>query len=374
MTTSNCHHMSDSPESEKRERLDAFLDERGLAAVWFVRPNSFAWLTGGDNVVSREADAGVAAAGYVDGEVEVLTNTIEAPRLRDEELAEGVSVTADPWFETSVAASIAEHSPTPAAADVDVDAEGFESVDAGTLRQPLTGAERERYRGLAAEVTAGLEAVARGLTPEDTERAAAARLRGLLAEQGIDAPVALVGGAERAQSYRHYTAKPVELGGYALLSVTAVRDGLHVSATRTVAFDPPEWLEARTRAAARVEATALAATRAAGREGGTAADAFEAIQAAYAEVGFEGEWRHHHQGGAAGYAGREWVATPTNDAPVHLPMAYAWNPTVQGAKSEGTVLVDDGFEPLTLGEGPTLSAEAVGYDATLERPAPLEPR
>jgi ABC-type taurine transport system substrate-binding protein len=55
-------------------------------------------------------------------------------------------------------------------------------------------------------------------------------------------------------------------------------------------------------------------------------------------------------------------------------MAYAWNPTVQGAKSEGTVLVDDGFEPLTLGEGPTLSAEAVGYDATLERPAPLEPR
>jgi hypothetical protein len=54
-------------------------------------------------------------------------------------------------------------------------------------------------------------------------------------------------------------------------------------------------------------------------------------------------------------------------------MAYAWNPTVQGTKSEGTVLVtDDGIERLTPPvDWPTQEAEAVGYDLTLERPAVL---
>jgi len=364
-------------DADKLARLDDVLEERELAAVWFGRPNGFAWLTGGDNVVARESDIGVAAAGYVatdDGgrEVRVLTDTIEAPRLREEELPGDVPVTAKPWYEQSLADVVAEHSPTPAAADFDVP--GLASIDPSTLRQPLTAADRDRYRDLAREVATGLEAVAREATPEDTERGVAARLRGRLAERGIDSPVALVGGGERATRYRHYTPQPVELGDYALLSVTAVRGGLHVSTTRTVAFDPPSWLADRTRRAARVEASALAATRAVGRERGTASAVFETIREAYAAVGFEGEWRHHHQGGAGGYAGREWIATPTSDAAVHLPMAYAWNPTVQGAKSEDTHLVTaEGIETVsTTGDWPTIEVEAVGHDATLERPAPLE--
>ena len=30
----------------RQDRLEAFLDERGLEAVWFARPANFAWLTG----------------------------------------------------------------------------------------------------------------------------------------------------------------------------------------------------------------------------------------------------------------------------------------------------------------------------------------
>jgi hypothetical protein len=54
-------------------------------------------------------------------------------------------------------------------------------------------------------------------------------------------------------------------------------------------------------------------------------------------------------------------------------MAFAWNPTVQGTKSEGTVLVsEEGFERLTApGDWPTREAEAAGHDLTLERPAVL---
>jgi len=251
---------------------------------------------------------------------------------------------------------------------------GFETVDASRLRQPLTDGDRKRYRRLGETVAATVEAVCRDLSPGTTERAAAADLRGRLAAAGIETPVALVGGARRARRYRHYAPTDETLGAYALVSVTARRAGLYASCTRTVAFDPPAWLAQRHLAAARVEATALAATRRVGREGGTAGDVFAAIQAAYATLGHQEEWREHHQGGAAGYAGREWIATPDHGAPVELPMAYAWNPTVEGAKSEDTVLVTaEGVDPLTAtGEWPTLEAEAIDGTATLERPAILE--
>jgi len=354
------------------DRLDAYCQDNDLAAVWFARPNGFAWLTGGDNVVDASGDVGVAAAGYErDGGIRVLTDTIEADRLADEELPD-VPVEAVPWYETSLAAAVAERSATPAAADFDVP--GFASLDPTDLRQPLTDEDVAAYRSLGRDAAAAVESVCRQLEPGDTEHEVAAALRVTLATHGISAPVVLVGGAERAQAYRHYTPKRVELGDYALVSVTAERAGLHASLTRTVAFDPPDWLGERHRAAARVEATALLATQDVARTGGTAADVFEEVQAAYEVVGHPGEWERHHQGGAAGFAGREWIATPTCERRVRTPMAYAWNPTVEGAKSEDTHLVtDDEVDSLTAtGDWPTETVEAVGYDGSIERPVALD--
>ena len=364
-------------------RLDAYLDRHGLAAVWFARQNSFAWVTGGagddscldsagDNMVDRTGDIGVAAAGYDGDRLTVVTDNVEAPRLREEELADDVTVETYNWYESDLPSAVATASPTPAAADFEVP--GFQSLDASALRQPLTGRQQSRYRTLSAEVAEAVEGVAHRVDSTDTERAVAARLRSELAAAGIESPVTLVGGAERAQVYRHYTPTTEPLGAYALLSVTAERDGLCTSCTRTVAFDAPDWLHERTAAAMRVEATALAASRAVGTDGGSAGDVFGAIQRAYDAVGWDGEWRHHHQGGATGYAGRECIASPDSEATVVLPQGYAWNPTVRGAKSEDTHLVTaDGIELLSgTGEWPTERTEAVGYDATLERHAVLE--
>jgi len=356
----------------REQRLDAYLDEHDLESVWFARPNGFAWLTGGNNVVNRAGDVGVAAAGYDGSGVTVVTNNIEAPRLRDEELADDVEVESFDWHADGLADAVAERAADPAAADFDVP--GFDALDVRELRQPLTDDDVEAYRTLGRETAAAVESVARELRPGDTEQETAAALRVALSARGIESPVALVGGSERAQKYRHYTPQPVELGDYALLSVTAEKAGLHASVTRTVAFDAPEWLQDRHDAATAVETQALAATQAVGREGGTAGDVFEAVQDAYAAVGHDGEWREHHQGGAAGFDGREWIATPDNDAPVHLPMAYAWNPTVQGAKSEDTVLVTgDDFEALTTtGDWPIQSVSAPDYDVEIDRPAILD--
>nr|WP_303648804.1 M24 family metallopeptidase [Haloarchaeobius litoreus] len=351
--------------------MDSLLADRGLEAVWFARPNAFAWLTGGDNLVDRHAPVGTAAAGYDGDELTVVTDSIEEPRLRAEELPDDVRVVSVPWHESSLAAAVADHSPVPAGADFDVP--GFERIDGSELRQPLTPDDLTAYRTLGRETAAAVETVCRTVDPDATERETATEIRCALAGRDIEAPVVLVGGGARAPKYRHYTPQDAPLGDYALVSVTATRDGLYASCTRTIAFDPPAWLQDRHAIAARVETTALAATRSVGRAGGTAGDVFTSIRDAYAAGGVPEEWREHHQGGAAGYAGREWIATPDSDAPVTLPMAYAWNPTVRGAKSEDTVVVDDGFEVLTdTGEWPTQTAEAVGFDVSLPRPAVLE--
>ncbi|USZ67690.1 M24 family metallopeptidase [Halorussus salilacus] len=359
----------------KQDRLDALLAERDLGSVWFARPNSFAWLTGASNVVDRETDVGVAAVGY-DGEaLEVVTNNVEADRLREEELDDvRAHVVEFPWHEKSLAEAVAERAPGPAGADFD--APGLASVDASPLRHPLTPEDIEAYRDLGGETAEAVEAVCRELRPGDTESEVASALRVALSARGIEAPVALVGGAERARKYRHYTPTDAELGGYALVSVTAERGGLHASATRTVAFESELSDEAlaelreRHRAARTVEVAALAATREAAGRGGTAGEVFAAVRNAYDRVGHPDEWRLHHQGGAAGYAGREWVATPDSAAPVTAPMAYAWNPTVQGAKSEDTVLVaEEEFGVLTdTGRWPTTAVESEDGGVELECP------
>jgi len=368
--------------SARTDRLDAYLAERGLEAVWFARPNGFAWLTGGDNVVDADAPTGVAAAGY-DGDLRVITDTIEAERLADEEVPDAFAVESFPWHADSLAEAVAERSPAPAAADFDVP--GFETVDGSRLRQPLTDDDVERYRELGREVAAAVETVCRNLEPEDPEYEVAAGIDISLASRDVATPVVLVGGAERAQSYRHFTPSDAALGDYALVSVTGERAGLYASMTRTVAFDAPDWFEERHRAAARVEATAVRATEAAaagtlsnddsGDADGpdTAGDVFAAVEAAYDAVGFPGEWENHHQGGAAGFAGREWIATPDGDEPVRRPMGYAWNPTVRGTKSEDTHLVaSDLTERLTkTGRWPSHEAEPVDVEGIETEPVEL---
>ena len=360
----------------RTERLDDYLAATGLDAVWFARPNAFAWLTGGTNAVDRTAPVGVAAAGYVPGadpSFRAVAPAGEADRVREEELPEAFAVETVPWHQ-SLGEAVAERSPAAAAADFD--APGLESVDAGTHRQPLAGDDVDRYRQLGEETAAAVERVCRELSPEDTEHEVASALRITLSSGAIEAPVVRVAGSERAEPYRTPPAGAARLGDYAVVSVTAERGGLHASLSRTVTFDPSEaFLEAH-RDAARVEATALAATHEAA-ESGDAGDVFDAVREAYDELGSPDALERGDQGGAAGFARREWLATPGSAQPVSAPMAYAWNPVVGGARSEDTYLVERGPEPFecltATPNWPTETVSAVGFDREFERHAVYEP-
>jgi len=361
----------------KLERIRAALAERDLDELWLCRPANYGWLTGGDPVVDATSDVGVGAVGVGRDGVRVLAPNNERGRLIDEELPGLDAADVDPevtefeWHESSLREAVAANHRGAAAADVAV--AGVETFDPTRVRSPMPPAERDRYRDACEETTAAVEAVARELTSETTEQEAAGALSQALLERGFRAPVVLVGGGERSQRYRHYTPSDAPLGEFAHLTVVAERGGHDVAVTRTVTFDAPAWLRERHDAAGRVAATALAATRDVGSSGGSAGEVLDAIADAYEAVGFGGEWRAHHQGGAIGYATREWIATPDAQDSVTLPMPFAWNPTVQGAKCEDTALVTErGVEvPTATGDWPTTTYEAVGYDEAVSFHDPL---
>lgn len=370
-----------SPVSAKHERIREELERSGRDELWLLRPENVAWFAGGSTVIDSASDVGVAALAIpADGtRVRLLAPNNELERIRTEELPlledapTEVESERYEWHESSLTAAVAERSEPSAGADVPI--EGLATVDVSPLRTPIPRAELERYRTACRETTQAVETVARALTPESTERDAATALRRELSSRGFAAPVVLVGGAERSLEERHFTPTDAPLQDFGHLTVVAHRGGHNVAVTRTVAFDPPAWFHDRQAATARVAATALAATLEAAKTGGRAGDVFDAIRAAYAEVGYAAEWRNHHQGGAIGYESREWTATPDSTMPVRTPMPFAWNPTIQGAKCEETVLVDadrDAVDVLTeTGDWPTERYDAVGFDEAVSVHEPL---
>ena len=356
----------DADFEQKTQRLDRVLEQQSIEELWIGSPENIGWLFGADTCVYAGSRPGVGAVRYDGDEFLLLTDNIEATRLHAEEGLDAIPTETFSWHETSLSEAVAERTRSSAGADFALP--GVPNIHLGTVRYPLTAVDIDRSRAIGSDVAQALSRVCERIQADMTERVIAGMLRAELASKGIAAPVVLVGGSQRVQQYGHFTPRDEPIGAYAILSVTAQRHGLHISASRTVAFDPPAWLQDRHQIAANIEASAIAACN--DEDVTTAGEVFEAIKHAYAEYGYSETWRSHHQGGAAGYAGREWIATPDGNEPVTAPMIYAWNPMVGGAKSEGTVLVDhETVEDVSLSrDWPTVTGQAVGYEFEISRP------
>src|SRR3712207_8653798 len=88
-----------------------------------------------------------------------------------------------------------------------------------------------------------------------------------------------------------------------MLVVSAERGGLYANVTRMVHFEEPDAeVERRQKACETILSRIRDEATTPGR---TLADAFEDCQRFYAEAGFPGEWKLHHQGGMTGYRSEE---------------------------------------------------------------------
>jgi Xaa-Pro aminopeptidase len=370
--------MTDRAElDEKAARVERLLGEAGLAGVLIGTQHNFAWITGGGiNRIdgSREAGAGAVLLGR-GGRRYVLANVIEMPRLLAEEVAgQGYEPVEFPWedersspsFLVATARRVLGGS-EPIGSDLPLpDAVGAE----GRLtraRARLTGAELARIRVLGRDAGEAMGSVCRALETGVPETEIARRSADALGARGARAIVNLVAADERMARFRHPSPTDRRWERSVMVVACAQRGGLVVSLTRIVCSGPvPDELRARTRATAGVMGRLLGATR----PGATGRQLYDEAARAYADAGFPGEQRKHHQGGACGYRTRDWVAHPASEDVVEAPQAFAWNPSITGTKIEETAIAfgdDDDVEVVTSTPGwPAITVEARG--AALEMP------
>jgi hypothetical protein len=327
----------------KRARLLAVLDEAGADSLVLTSTGAVSWYLDGARVHTSLAGDPIAAVIVArDGDT-VVTTANELERLVLEELPPGIPVIAVPWSEPLASAM-------PTGPGVIGEADVAPALRAA--RAELLPLELERYRALGRDAAEIVTAALRRVQPETTERGLAAALAASLVARGVDPLVLLVAGRDRL-GHRHPLPTEAALGDRAMVVVCGRRHGLIANLTRWVRFGEPgdrDASDAAERDADRrileVEADVLDATLA----GATVAEVFAACAAAYARHGFAAdEWRSHHQGGPAGYNGRDPRATAHVGDVIRLGQAFAWNPSAPGAKVEDTVLLTAaGIEVLTL--------------------------
>lgn len=332
---------------EKLKRVENFLDRNAAEALLLSRHGNIAWITGGQ-VEARVAQGSETAVCSLlltrDGRRYYLAPNNEAARLTDEEFAGlGYEPVIYPWHE-SPGSRLGELigkrvfcSDTPSA--------GARTVNLVELQAPLVPAEIDRLRTLSRETAASTLEVLLSLEPGVTEQEMAARTSAALLRRGISPTVLLMGVDERIRRYKHAVPRNGVLQRYAMVNLCARRWGLIASITRFVHFGAPSAeLVGAFEAAARIYAEILHATR----EGVASSEIFAAARRAYASVDAADEIERHHQGGACGYAERDWVIEPQGNERVTTPQAFAYNPSLRGAKVEDTVLLAGGaIEVLT---------------------------
>jgi Xaa-Pro aminopeptidase len=320
------------------QTIRTFLNQHQLDALLLQRISSFAWATcGAASYINIAASQGTAVLLITANQHYLLTDNIEAERLAQEEnlAAQGWEFVVHNWYEPASAIErlasglrLSSDSPFPQAIDL--------NHDLARLRAQLSAEEMGRFRALGQLTAAAMQSAIDTIQPGQSELQIAARLGAAVQAQGALPIVNLIAADERIYKYRHPLPTTKKLERYAMLVLCARQFGLVCSLTRLVHFGAlPDDLRRRATAVARIDAAYISATR----PGVSLADIFKQGQKMYAQTGYGDEWRFHHQGGAAGYEPREYLGAPAAQDVVRANQAFAWNPSVAGAKSEDTILV-----------------------------------
>ncbi len=339
-----------------------FMSDAGLDAVALNTRANFAWLTGGGmNHVGLDGATGVGCIVVTRDTQSILTNNIESGRIEDEETGElPFEIHYTQWDEEDPAEMLG----TVAGGTIGADA-GYAGVATSVadgiarLRWSLMPPEIERYRALGEISAATIAATCYEIEPGMTEHQIAGLLMGKAMGAGCQPVVALIAADERALKYRHPISTDAELDSHVMVVLGCTKWGLGVYSTRMVSFgEPSAEMRDKHAACCTVDACLNLETV----PGVAVAEVFSRGVATYAAGGYPEEWRLHHQGGATGYAAREYKGTAECAETVIENQAFAWNPSITGTKSEDTIIAtSNGPEYLTTAEGwPTLAVEYEG--------------
>jgi len=362
---------------EKVERIRQYLESENLAAVLLTSRRNFAWATNGaTNHVRLGSEIGVASLLILkNGKRYIVAGNNEMPRMLEEEVKDlGYQPAQFNWYEAAQKQQLIEQLVSELGAEQmigsDIPLPNTKLVEDSfaRLRYCLTDGEIARYRQVGLGCAQAVEEVCRRLQPGMSELEIEGLTSEALLRRNLRPTVILVGADDRIYKYRHPVPTERPLERYCMIAINAQRWGLIGSLTRFVHFGPaPEDLVNRHGVVCRINAQFIAHTK----QGTKASDFFVGIKDWYAQAGYSQEWCYHHQGGAIGYREREWIIAPDLNETINDRQAFAWNPTIAGAKDEDTILVlGDSVETITqTSEWPTVEVTVDGQ--TFQRPAIL---
>ncbi|OON63996.1 peptidase M24 [Massilia sp. KIM] len=334
--------------ADKLALLRATLAQAGAGAIRLRGVDWFAWVTaGGSSSVLLAADTGVAEVLVTADEACVLTDAIEAERLRAEEIPPGFTFHIEPWAEPELRERYVQNAAAGRVLLSDRPVNGEQPLPLALRQRRLVlgPGEHERYRLLGREAAEAMSEALRRARPEWTEFELAGAGAEALWRRGIHPALVLAAGERRLPLYRHPTPSAEPIGRRAMLVFCARRHGLYANLTRFVSFGPaPE----EQRVLHDVEATGLAAVA----PGKSLSAVYHALAQAYRHADREDAIAEHHQGGITGYQAREILAGPSTATQLETGMAFAFNPSFAGMKIEDTFLLGpQGLENLTFDPG-----------------------
>lgn len=206
------------------------------------------------------------------------------------------------------------------------------------------------------------------IQPGMTEYAVAGLLAQASLARGGNAVVNLVASDERIDRYRHPLPTSKQVERYVMVVLCLRYHGLIAAVTRLVHFGPISAVRAaKAQIVARVDAKMILGTRA----GTTMGDMYTLTEQAYQE-GYTSAIDEHHQGGSIAYLPREILAQPHETTVLAEHQAFAWNPSISGAKSEDTIVLGAASpEIVTQTPGWPMAPVTVGGQV-VQRPAILE--
>ncbi len=351
----------------KLQRVHDFMQESGFDGVLFASSDNFTWLTcGGYAKVDKGVSSSVVKLFVTKQMQYVICNSSEQFRIPQEELGDlPFTLVSYKWHENEADVLKKLFGDMRVAADVPVSGCEDCSGDLQKLRYCLTNEEIDRYREVGALIAEVTEDVCSKIKPGQSEYEVAGELNKRLISLGCELPVCMVASDERIFKFRHPVATDKIIKNSAMVAICAQKYGLVISISRIVYFSAvPAEIEAKLDAVAQIDATYITSTR----PDVATKDIIEAGYQKYKELGYEGDFHLHHQGGAIGYQTRDYCANFQSEMRVHNLQAFSWNPTIAGVKSEDTFLVIDGKQEI-ISQTATWPLKTVSINGeTVKRP------
>ncbi|NUU95567.1 hypothetical protein XO10_04620 [Marinitoga sp. 1135] len=320
----------------KIKKLRNLIYKYKLNGLWLKKNSNFSWLFHGKGWISISHELSCASILITKDNIYVITNNIESKRLKKEENV-NFKIIEYNWFESeyNIIKNIVK----------DINKIGTDfgfgfginvEIEIKKIRMVLEEEDIKLYKKSGNIVMRIFEETISQISPKMTELEVAGNIYRNLQKEGFYSYVILVFSDDSRTKYRHNLPRNVQIGNRGFISICVTNGGPIISMTRSFLFIEDEDFINQHRINAELEAKIINLTK----KNIYLKDMFYDIKEIYKNIGFEKEFDKHHQGGIIGYDTREEIAQPNSKIKIENNMAFCWNPTITGTKSEDTFILN----------------------------------